>query len=213
MPAHRPALAAMLAASLLAGCASSSSTGEEVDPATDAQLRARVELMGTLRGVELEENIRMLGEYLRGVAVPYLVEAVQSHSDPKVRAGCASALGLTSDGRAVPPLAAAAEGDSDSGVRYTAAYSLLLLRDPRGFTPLFETLRSDDPLRRRVGIDRLRQLTNLDHGFDPAAPPEQREAAVKRWEAWLGRVGLDGAAMTIQLARRAPPPTPNPAPK
>ena len=136
MTSHRPSLVALLAASLFAGC-SSTSAGEEVDPATDAQLRSRIELMGTLRGVELEENIRMLGEYLRGVAVPYLVEAVKSHSDPKVRAGCASALGLTSDGRAVPPLAAAAEGDSDSGVRYTAAYSLLLLRDPRGFKPLF----------------------------------------------------------------------------
>ena len=209
MPLRRAALAAVLAAAspILAGCASSAAAEEqEIDPATDAQLRYRIEAMGTLRGVELEENIRMLGEFLRGVSVPYLVDGISSHSEPKVRAGCASALGLTQDGRAVAPLVSAAEGDRDSGVRYTAAYSLLLLRDPRGFPILFETLRSDDPLRRRVGIDRLRQLTGLDHGFDPAAPPDRREAAVKRWEGWLAQVGPDEAAMTIQLGRRAPPP-------
>jgi HEAT repeat protein len=208
MRLRRAALfAALLAAasSASAGCASvAASEEQEIDPATDAQLRARVEQMGTLRGVELEENIRMLGDFLRGVSVPYLVDGISNHAEPKVRAGCASALGLTQDGRAVPPLVAAAEGDRDSGVRYTAAYSLLLLRDPRGFPILFETLRSDDPLRRRVGIDRLRQLTGLDHGFDPAAPPDRREAAVKRWEAWLRQVGPDEAAMTIQLGRRAP---------
>jgi len=203
MRTGRAAPAALLAASLaLAACASTSDA--PVDPATDDQIRSRVEAMGTLRGVELEENIRMLGEFLRGISVPYLVDAVESHGDPKVRAGCASALGLTSDGRAVAPLARAAEGDSDSGVRYTAAYGLLLLRDPRGFPVLFETLRSDDPLRRRVGIDRLRQLTGLDHGYDPSGPPAGREEAVARWEGWLREVGPTGAAMSIQLARREP---------
>jgi len=200
MLARRAALGAALASALAAGCAS---TGERaLDPATVQQIHERIEAMGTLRGMELEENIRMLGEYLGPISVPYLVEALGKHPNPKVRAGVASAIGVSQDGRGIEPLAACAKGDGDSGVRYTAAYSLLLFRDARGFPLMFEVLHSDDPMRRRVGIDRLKELTGLDQGYDPAAPKEQREEAAARWERWFQEAGPQGAAASIRGARR-----------
>jgi len=202
MLACRAALAAALAAAVSCGCASMEPDAP-VDPSTERQILDRIEKMGTLRGVELEENIRMLGEFLGGISVPYMVDALRSHGNPKVRGGVASSLGVSQDGRAVQALADAAAGDSDTGVRLTAAYSLLLFRDARGFPILFEALRSDDPMRRRVGIDRLRELTGLDHGYEPQAAPPRREEAVARWEAWFKEVGPTGASASIRGPRRS----------
>lgn len=188
-----PLCAAVVAASLAAACASD---GPPSDPSTEQQVRSRIEALATLRGADLEANIRILGQFMRGTSVPLLIRSLEGDSDPKVRAGCAQALGMAQDGRAVEPLARALS-DSNDGVRFTAAYNLGLFRDARGLPTLFESLRSRDPLQRRSGDQALRSLTGMDFGYDPMAEPPEREAAADRWEAWFREVGESEAGSRL----------------
>ena len=182
--AVRPAAfaAALLAAGLAAGCVTEG--GGSMDSSTEKQIRERIASFATVQGKEFEENVDLLGGFLRDKSVPLLLEFLDGDPSPRVRCGCALALAVAQDGRAREPLARAATGDSNAGVRYTAAYALCLFRDSRGLPVLFETLRSDSQQIRWDGNERLKKLTGLDFGFNAADPPAQREEAAARWESW-----------------------------
>jgi HEAT repeat protein len=186
--------ASLLAAGFLPGCVTE---GEGMDSATEKQIAERIAAFARLQGQEYEENVSLLGGFLRDRAVPMLIEALEEDPSPRVRCGCAISLGIAQDGRAREPLLASAQGDPNPGVRYTSAYALCLYRDARGLPVLFETLRSEHQQVRWDGNERLKKLTNLDFGFDAAETPERREAAAARWEAWYRQVGPDGAAMRL----------------
>ncbi|MCK6481435.1 MAG: HEAT repeat domain-containing protein [Planctomycetes bacterium] len=187
-------LAAVLALAASPGCESTG--GGEADEATALQIRGRIESLATLRGADLDENMRILGVIMRDTSVPLLIEALEGHSNPDVRARCAHSLGYSQDGRAVEPLARALS-DPNDGVRYTAAYNLGLFRDGRGLPVLIEALRTGDPMNRRLGNQALKSLTGQDFGFDPVAEPEARAAAADRWEKWYLDVGAANAGSRL----------------
>jgi hypothetical protein len=189
-----PLAASLLVAGLLPGCVSD---GGGMDPATEKQIHERIAAFARVQGEEFENNVSLLGGFLRDRSVPFLIDALEDDAEPRVRCGCALSLGIAQDGRARDPLARAALRDPNPGVRYTAAYALCLYRDARGLPILFETLRSEHQQVRWDGNERLKKLTNLDFGFDPADTPERREAAAARWEAWYRQVGPDGASMRL----------------
>ena len=182
----------LAAAALLAGCVSTEDEG--IDPSTTKQIQTRIAALATLRGADLDENIEILGRFLKPHSVPLLIDAMQDDSSPQVRACCAMALGRSQDGRAVEPLFRAASGESNPGARYSAAYCLGLFRDPRGLPILFEALRSDEPGHRRKAFDGLHGLTGLDFGYRPLGTPEERVVAAERWEEWYRRLGPSGVA-------------------
>jgi hypothetical protein len=50
---------------------------------------------------------------------------------------------------------------------------------------LVKDLDSDDPAIRMYSIDGLRRMTGQDFGYVYFAEPEDRRAAVARWQEWL----------------------------
>ena len=70
---------------------------------------------------------------------------------------------------------------------------------------------ADDPLKRGSGIaeeksvaymiERLRLVTGLDFGYDPAGTPEQKEKAIAAWEKWWREHAKDYA---IRVRKGAP---------
>lgn len=189
---------ALVAAHFAAGCVTEG--GDSDNSAVEAQVRERIANFATLRGTSYEENVRVLGSLLRGHSVPFLVEALQTSRNERVRAGCALSLADAQDPSAVEPLVAAATGDPVPGMRYTAAYCLCRFRDPRGLPILFDALRSANESDRFIGIFRLREVTGMDYGYKETDPPEARAQAVQRWEDWFHEAGTQGAAMKLMPA-------------
>lgn len=72
----------------------------------------------------------------------------------------------------------------EPAARIEAAAEAARLGDRSAIPDLIALLDSDDPAARLVAIGALERLTGLTHGFDHAAPPEQRDAAVERWVEW-----------------------------
>jgi HEAT repeat protein len=198
---HIRAAFAVTLALALAGCVSDD--GATSGEATRKQIRERIEQFSVLRGKEFADNVGILSGILKESAFEQVVDALDSHSDPKVRAGCAMVLGIGQDGRAREPLADSIEDDDDPGVRYTAAYSLLLFRDARGLPPLFEALRGSDPINRDIANRRLMEVTRKDFGFIANDPPETRNAAADRWEAWYRNLG-DEVVLQLVAPRGRP---------
>lgn len=62
-----------------------------------------------------------------------------------------------------------------------------LVREVEPFVAVPELLRAldADALRTRtVAVECLRRITETRQGYDPAAPVEQRRAAIERWRTW-----------------------------
>ncbi|MBZ0102623.1 MAG: hypothetical protein K8I65_10735 [Thermoanaerobaculia bacterium] len=53
------------------------------------------------------------------------------------------------------------------------------------FGGLIEALTDEEPQVRSIAIQALKILTGQAKGFQPAAPPDQRAAAIARWRQWL----------------------------
>lgn len=53
------------------------------------------------------------------------------------------------------------------------------------FGGLIEALADEEPQVRSIAIQALKILTGQSKGFQPAAPPDQRAAAIARWRQWL----------------------------
>lgn len=147
------------------------------------ELRVLVEGLGAVRGEALlEQGSRILerGE----AAIPALLEGVAS-PDPYVRGPVAYLLGVLKDRRTLPTLATLAEGDPVASVRYEAAAGLLAMVDPRGFAPLVAGLSDPDARLRHTCIDVLAEATHERWGYEADGPPDERAAAIRRWNAWL----------------------------
>ncbi len=57
--------------------------------------------------------------------------------------------------------------------------------DTSAIKQIVEQLDSDDPAVRFIAIGALKRLTGETLGYDHAAPLEQRELAIKRWEKFV----------------------------
>ncbi len=150
------------------------------------ELRVLVARLGTVRAQELLEKDGLGTQILgRGeAAIPPLLEAVAS-PDPRMRAPAAYLLGVLKDRRTLPTLATLAESDPAASVRYEAAAALLLMLDARGFAPLVAGLSDPDARLRHTCIDVLAEATHERWGYEADGPPDEREAAIRRWNAWL----------------------------
>lgn len=62
-------------------------------------------------------------------------------------------------------------------------------RDPRKSRQLVDWLKHDDEAIRHLAIFQIERLTDRDYGYLPHGRPEQREAAVDRWEKHLQTTG------------------------
>ncbi len=197
----RGLVAAVVAASvcalllLQAGCATGGRHYEE-DPVLQRDVRQRIALIEHLTGVDAHQNLVHLGS-VGIVSVPLLIEEMAAHESPRVRAGCAQALGYSQDSLAVEPLARAAVEDGDPGVRYTAAYNLLLFQEPRGLPVLAEALSSEEPSHRRDAFASLRAHTGQEFGYRPVAEPEAREVSARRWREWIGSLRPEEARLLL----------------
>lgn len=187
-----------LGAMWLSGCASGVPEYAD-DPDLNAMVDRRIAAMDTLRGADAWQNLQAVAA-MRLTALPRLETAMLTHPSPRVRAGCAQALGLAQDSKVVGSIARVATEDENAGVRYTAAYNLLLFQDSRGLPILIEALSSEDPSHRRDANLALTQATGRDFGFNPVAEPEVRGAAAARWKEWYDALGPDGR--TLALIRR-----------
>jgi HEAT repeat protein len=158
------------------------------DPLIMKEVHRRIALIDVLRGVESMENLNTLGGTMKLSSIPALMNSMEKDPSPRVRAGCAHALGLAQDSIALDPLERAATKDENQGVRLTAAHSLLLFQDERGIPLLLQGLTAEDPTHRRDAHSALQRFTRRDFGFDPLAEPEVRNAAAKRWVDWYASV-------------------------
>ncbi len=69
--------------------------------------------------------------------------------------------------------------------RAWAVSEICRTRDASGLPAMVEMLRDEDGGIRVMASGGLREWTGQDHGYRPFAPEAEREAAIKRWEAWL----------------------------
>jgi HEAT repeat protein len=147
-----------------------------------ANLRARLaEIPGSSGAdrIALGRRIVAYGE----PAVPVLVEALDD-PDAEIRGMAAWMLGFVGDPRAANALARHAR-DADRLVAYEAASALLRMDDVRGLRPLVGGLEDPDPTVRARCLVVLQERTGETFGFQPDGRPEDRGAAVARWQAFV----------------------------
>ncbi|MBL8764017.1 MAG: HEAT repeat domain-containing protein [Phycisphaerae bacterium] len=83
--------------------------------------------------------------------------------------------------------------ESEPGARIDAAIEASRKMDPSAVPELIEMLDSDDPAARLVAINALGRLTGETHGYDHAAPEDERREAVARWQGWYRAYSSSGA--------------------
>lgn len=181
----------------------------EASPAVRARVDAAMAALAADDGRAFLDAARTLvasGE----AAMPPLLERLAAGT-PRERSRAAYVLGFLGDRRAIEPLVRAV-GDEDPDVRCDAGAALLELGDDRGFGPLVDALAGRDGRRRVRAADALAEATGGQRlGFEPDGPPEERDAAVLRWRAWLERreaerrEGLGGPAAAPEAGPDAGP--------
>jgi hypothetical protein len=76
--------------------------------------------------------------------------------------------------------------------------------DSRVLPALVDRLGDADPVVRLAAHEELRRRTGQDLGYVPWAGPEERSAAVNRWQTWLGQGGAGASAKRRAAASRQP---------
>ncbi len=87
-------------------------------------------------------------------------------------------------GAMVPPGCSSVEPDFNSpepAARNAAIVQAAAANDLSKERDLVRMLDSDDPTTRMLAISALERMTGTRMGYDYAAPPAQREEAVRRW--------------------------------
>ena len=136
--------------------------------------------------VEQRAALEALGLTGRPEALARLLSVFRDPESPyQTHAGDA----LAGEGAGLSPMTAralaalAADFDSErSTVRVRALYWLARVPLEAGGEHLVRALADPDPNVRQLADWVLRRQTGQDAGFDPLAPPGQREAAAKRWK-------------------------------
>jgi hypothetical protein len=180
----------LLVAVLAVGCQTNEHGTPEEDPGEyqqpgkllEKEIQDRIAAMEFASGTKLIEHQRRLA-FVGEPAIPYLLDGLKTKG-PLTRGSCAYVLGLISDIRTIPALREVAENDPVPEVRYEAAAALLQIGDVSGYAVLIEGLRDENIRNRYKCFEMLHGLTKLDFGYEHDGEPEEREAAVKRWEKW-----------------------------
>ena len=167
--------------------------GELADRAVRNKLRQVVQL-GQLKGEDRSRHIvPYLGDSKEAVRMlamatlkshykpgdPVIAEALRS-SDWKVVDGVLTVVGITKDKSFVPDLVRLTDNE-DVKFRVSALFAL----DQIDALPeLITALQSSMEDVRIVAIRSLKRRTNQDFGYKTDDPPEERSAAVRRWQEW-----------------------------
>jgi len=77
--------------------------------------------------------------------------------------------------------------EQDPAARLRAVRRAAETRDQSSIPQLIDELESDDPAQRMLAIQALQEITGQTLGYDHAAGPEQRAAAVRRWAEWYSQ--------------------------
>ncbi len=191
-------LLASIAASVGAGCSSTtdSSAPAEPAPAEDSlewleaapdlanRMDRRMEQMPWTQG--MDERVEMI-QWWAERGEPAYSRLLDMAADP--RPGVAdmafAALAASRDSRLVEPLRTVpwpAEGELDS--RYSRARTHLVLGDWSHVDVLIDGLEDDRLFARSLCLKTLRTASRQDLGYRASGPEEERAAAVERWREW-----------------------------
>ena len=189
---HLPLLAA-LCATLLSACVTTidgESTrkpheGPWLAPSAvlEQQIEDQVRRLPWTRGSERVEQIRWFAK----VGEPAYGRLLELCEDPRpdVAGAAVAALGATNDSRLVDHLKRVSwPADPERGLVLERARAFVRLGDWSHVDVLIAGLRDEALWTRAWCAEALFEATRERQGFDPRADEAEREAAVKRWEAW-----------------------------
>ncbi|MFP4052521.1 MAG: HEAT repeat domain-containing protein [Phycisphaerae bacterium] len=138
-----------------------------------------------------EQAFALLGFLVFRKTVPAkLIEAGLASDDPRSRATAAKALTKLASEFNVARLVKLLE-DPDAQVRSAAAKVLAAMgvKNRTVYAALVNALEDSPDATRKVLCDALSELTGKDIRYDPGADKKTRQAAVRRWQAWLASGG------------------------
>jgi tetratricopeptide (TPR) repeat protein len=112
---------------------------------------------------------------------------IKTDDSPRVRAYCVSQLAAL---RRFDELAEVLKMN-DGQLRLAAAFALGDQGILAGVPILIEALRLSDPELRAVAAQKLTEYTGQHFGYRPQGTPEDREAAIARWNQWWNENGAE----------------------
>ncbi len=130
-----------------------------------------------------------LGRTGRPAARPILERALEAEPVADLRAEAARSLGVLGDAAAAIALARSLANDPSPFVRAQVGRALARFGDRSAVPRLVADLRDADPEVRRAAVEALWEITDASIAFDPEAPEEEREPAVRTWETWWAEAG------------------------
>jgi len=151
----------------------------------DMELDQRIGELKYMKGVELMRNQSRLAQ-MRDVAYPKLREALRS-PDAHTRASIVYVFELVGDRRNLDFIRPLID-DEVAAVRYLAGSTLVEMGDPAGFEALVGGLNDGNIRWRFKCFEALRTATGQDFGYRHDAAGATRNAAIERWQDWLGEV-------------------------
>jgi HEAT repeat protein len=156
----------------------------EPSPALRQKIEEQAQRMPWTHGSERVELIR----WFAAVGEPAYPTLIAMALDPRkdVAGSALAALGATRDSRLVDELHKLSWPAvyQDPDLELERARTLLRLGDWDSIPVLLRGLKSDDLMTRALCNQALFEATHEQFEFDPKGSPEEREAAVKKWEAW-----------------------------
>jgi hypothetical protein len=119
---------------------------------------------------------------------------------PDVAGSALAALGATRDSRLVEHLRAQPlRPETPQWLRYEWARTYLRLGDWSAVPVLIRALAADEMMVRALGSQALFEATGQRFGFEPKGEPEERAAAITRWEEWWQSRQVEGVLLTSNL--------------
>jgi len=165
----------------------------EPSPVLEAQIRDQLERLPWTHGAERVDQIRWLSNV--GEAAYELLLPVCLDPRPDVAGSALAALGATGDSRLVEALHALdwpKDEKLDRGLLLERARTYVRLGDWSQLQVLVDGLQDDELWTRSWCAQALYEVTKQRFEYDPHAEPEERAAAVERWQQWLDSRRVEG---------------------
>ncbi len=131
--------------------------------------------------------MRALGQRKASAAVSPIV-ACLADPDEQIRVAALEALGDIGDAAAVPAVVGCL-GDPSASVVIAAIRASSRFPAREVVPSLIGVLDHPQAGIRQNAFETLRELTNLDFGYEPEAPTEDRAKRVGSWRAWWAKAG------------------------
>jgi hypothetical protein len=165
----------------------------EPSPVLREQIAEQIERLPWTHGADRVDQIRWLasvGEPAYEMLLPVCLDP-----RPDVAGSALAALGATGDSRLVEPLRQLdwpKDEAMDKGLRLERARTFVRLGDWSQLQVLVDGMRDDELWTRSWCAQALYEVTKQRLGYDAHAEPEERAAAVERWQQWLDSRRVEG---------------------